>query len=276
MTITVKETNQGFWSTADATLASALNVDIDDILILVVYNEKGGSTVTTTSVTSDHLTWTKYVEEVASGQQTISVWWAHATSNQVSEDFTIQLSEATDDSFFLLLSASGINTTSPFDASSPFYAHNEGPSNAVMEVAGVSTAVANTLEFWVYGSYSLITTGVPAGFTEYATADNEDGSRFAVGKGGYLINSSTVSSVTRTGTSPNSVQHWQLISFALQATGEIPPFVVDITDDAQLVGVLTVPPLEGNLEDGGSDLLGAITIGDVPPRSQQMVICIGV
>lgn len=276
MALVVSHANQGFWDTASSIFGQITAADVDDICVFVIFNEKSGDVPITNNVSSDHLTWTKYDSQVLSGQSEISIWWAHVTTPLVAEDVLVELDRATDDSAMISFNVAGANTTSPFDISSgqPFYASNGTGSNSTMQITGITTAVDATVDFFVYGSYEDIDTNVPSGYTQTSKPQNSDGVRFANMCSGYFVNSSPLSSVTRTAGSPNSVKGWQAYSFSIVASGETPPLTVDIGDDGGLDGMLQQPPLIGSAEDEDG-VIGIMTVGEVAPRSQQMVICVG-
>ena len=186
------------FSSASSGTVTLTTTQANDVVILLVHNEKNASAQTVSTVTSPHLTWARRTAQAwtdtgaSSTKENMEIWWAHAGAALSSEVITVTLSGAIDDASMVAFGVSGSpSPSSPWDAngSVPGFANYTGAESASpVTVSGISTnsSVPTAIGFMASagaGNFNTITP--PSGFTVILSEINAGGTNFSISEGIY-------------------------------------------------------------------------------------------
>jgi len=196
-----------FSRTATATLTTSHSPDVI-IALITVYS--GSSSITISSISSTHLTFTERGSVNNANHEEIEEWYAIASSPISSETITVTFS-GTAYATGTIFGISGANTASPFDSNSGSPKTATGNSGTAASISGFSTSNANDMIIAAYGapgSADSVTVG--SGYTMIYHGHNPQnfGSE-------YQVVSSTQSSVTLGFT--GNTNYWAAIVDAVEA-----------------------------------------------------------
>jgi hypothetical protein len=231
----------GTFSQTGSKVVALTTTQADDVIIVIVANEKNtadNSFTTVTSITDvAGLTWTRRSQTqwvVTSGsvtRQCLEVWWAHAPGALSADNITVNCANTdntgvhplvTDDSCVVAFGVSGANFTSPFDGngSLPAQATDVTGSNVARQVTGISTTNTNTFMLAAMANSFNQSATTPTGFTNIASPSNAGGSLFEYLATDYKVQSAAQSGITVT--EGSNGQNWGMVVDAIkEATSEV-------------------------------------------------------
>lgn len=178
-----------------STIAATLSTTLVNDIIVVVFEETAGHTITVSSVADTAgLTWTRRVAKAGPSQLNCEIWWAYSAGILTSDVVTVTGSATLSGARLTVFGVNGVssgNYANPWDVNVSLPASISN-ANSVTESRVISTTATNTMLISVLRSANALGTLTrPSGFASIvSTGANQDCA--------YNVVSSAQSSVTET------------------------------------------------------------------------------
>lgn len=239
MALSLDGSGTGTFSTTNTGTVAVTTTHDNDIIVLLVFCEKNGSTQSVSATyprDTDSLTWyqRKQLQWTDTAGNTagcnVEVWWAHQTTHGATT-ITVDLTAATDDAALIAFGVNGCaNYTNPWDgnASLPATQVNTGASGNP-QVTNVSTTNAHTFIFGLFATSSANTSSGGTG-SDLADVRNTGGTNYA-----YLTSRYEVVATAQSGITFSFTITGIECGMIVDALTDLPPPVIQSADQVVVI-----------------------------------------